>query len=110
MNLVLKNVFSASTGFYPAQDVYGGFNLLKQIPAINLIIIDLDENCSDCLDFILFITSSKVYKREIVILLSSSNIEKVSKIKEIESVKIYTKPFSPIRLKLDALECINTGT
>ena len=62
MNLVLKNIFSKASFFYLAPNVYSGFSLLKCHKEINLIIIDLDEECKDCLDFIYFVNSSKIYK------------------------------------------------
>lgn len=108
MNRVLKNIFSAKGKFFPVQDVYTAFNLLRELPDINLIVVDIDENCIDCLDFISFITTSKVYNRDLVILVSSNQIDKVNAFRNIDSVKIYAKPFDPIRLTLDSLELINT--
>ena len=101
MNLVLKNIFRTSTKFFPVQDVYAGFNLLKDIPEVNLVIIDLDDDCSGCIDFIYFITSSKVYKRNVIVLASDSQYEKINEVGQFEHVQVYTKPFNPEQLVLN---------
>jgi len=95
MNLVLKNIFNRGYTFYPAPDVYTGFTLLKKIKEIELIVIDLDENCTDCLDFIYFINSSKMYKRKLVVLACKEQLAKLHFLKQSEVVQILIKPFSP---------------
>jgi len=95
MNLVLKNIFNRGFVFYPAPDVYVGFALLKKIKEIDLIVIDLDENCKDCLDFIYFINSSKMYKRKLVVLGCKDQLTKLNFLKQSETVQILLKPFSP---------------
>jgi response regulator RpfG family c-di-GMP phosphodiesterase len=95
MNLVLKNIFNRGFVFYPAPDVYAGFALLKKIKEIDLIVIDLDENCKDCLDFIYFINSSKMYKRKLVVLGCKDQLTKLNFLKQSETVQILLKPFSP---------------
>lgn len=95
MNLVLKNIFNKSFVFYPVPDVYAGFTLLKKVKEIDLIVVDLDENCTDCLEFIFFINSSKMYKKKMVVLACKEQSEKLNFLKQSEAVQILLKPFSP---------------
>jgi len=95
MNLVLKNIFNKGFVFYPVPDVYAGFTLLKKVKEIDLIVVDLDENCTDCLDFIYFINSSKMYKKKMVVLACKEQLEKLNFLKQSEAVQVLIKPFSP---------------
>lgn len=95
MNLVLKNIFNKGFVFYPVPDVYAGFTLLKKVKEIDLIVVDLDENCTDCLEFIFFINSSKMYKKKMVVLACKEQSEKLNFLKQSEAVQILLKPFSP---------------
>ncbi|MFM1795302.1 MAG: hypothetical protein RL642_1687 [Bacteroidota bacterium] len=98
MNLVLKNIFNKDYIFYPSADVYTGFTLLKEISGIELIVIDFNEQCIDCLDFIHFILTSKIYKKKIIVLVDKDQLSSLGSLRQDESVQIILKPFSPSAL------------
>ena len=95
MNLVLKNIFNKDYVFYPAGDVFTGFTFLKEISSIELIVIDFDEQCIDCLDFIHFVLSSKIYKKKMIVLVRKDQLSTLGSLRQEESVQIIIKPFSP---------------
>ncbi|MEN9512837.1 MAG: hypothetical protein RLZZ390_352 [Bacteroidota bacterium] len=98
MNLVLKNIFNKDFVFYSAIDVYSGFTILKAIQEIEMIVIDLDEHCIDCLDFIHFIRSSKIYKKAVVVLSGKNELPNLNSLRQDDGVQIFVKPFSPTAL------------
>jgi len=95
MNLVLKNIFNKDFDFFCAADIYSGFTILKSIKEIEIIVIDFDEYCDDCLDFIHFIRSSKIHKRKVVVLSEKNELSSLNSLRQDESVQILIKPFSP---------------
>ena len=95
MNLVLMNILNKDFDFFCAEDVYSGFNILKSIKEIEMIVIDLDEHCDDCLDFIHFIRSSKIYKKRIVVLAEKNELSNLNLLRQDEGVQILIKPFNP---------------
>lgn len=107
MNLVLKNIFSKASFFYSTSNVYSGFSLLKCHKEINLIIIDLDEECKDCLDFIYFVNSSKIYKRKILVLAAKHQMITLSGLEHSENVQVLLKPFNPTVLQSYNYESLN---
>jgi hypothetical protein len=107
MNLVLKNIFSKASFFYLTSNVYSGFSLLKCHKEINLIIIDFDEGCKDCLDFIYFVNSSKIYKRKILILAAKHQMITLSVLEHSENVQVLLKPFNPTVLQSYNYESLN---
>lgn len=106
MNLVLKNIFRSSS-FFLASDVYSGFTLLRSHKGINLIIIDFDEECKDCLEFVCFVNSSKIYKRKILILASKHQMITLSVLEHSENVQVLLKPFNPTVLQSYNYESLN---
>lgn len=95
MNLVLKNIFNKGFTFYSAADVYSGFTILKSVKEIEMIVIDLDDHCDDCLDFIHFIRSSKIYKKRIVVLAEKNELSNLNLLRQDDGVQILIKPFNP---------------
>ena len=95
MNLVLMNILNKDFDFFCAEDVYSGFNILKSINEIEMIVIDLDEHCDDCLDFIHFIRSSKIHKRKVVVLSGKNELPNLNTLRKDDSVQILIKPFNP---------------
>jgi DNA-binding NtrC family response regulator len=95
MNLVLMNILNKDFDFFCAADVYSGFTILKSIKEIEMIVIDLDEHCDDCLDFIHFIRSSKIHKKKVVVLSGKNELSNLNSLRQDESVQILIKPFNP---------------
>jgi len=88
MNLVLKNIFNKEFVFYSAIDVYSGFTVLKRIQEIEMIVIDLDKHCTDCLDFIEFIRSSKIYKKSIVVITGKNELANINSLRQDDGVQV----------------------
>jgi CheY-like chemotaxis protein len=95
MNLVLKNIFNTHFIFFPASDVYSGFSILKSNSEIEIIVIDLNDHCADCLEFIEFIRSSKIYKKKVVVLAEKNELTNLNSFRKDEGIQILLKPFSP---------------
>ena len=97
MNYMLQTVFSSKKyKLIPVSNALDGMSVLKRQKEIELIIIDLDYNSEENLDFIRHISNSWLYLRPIVIL-KSGEIENGILSPNI-SYDFYLKPFSPVHL------------
>jgi len=106
MNRILETLFQTHYQFYSVGDVYAAFKLIQQLTHIKGIIIDLEENCKDCLEFIGFIQSSKIYKKELLLLCKEHQVEQMRILHDQYNLRTYQKPFNPQQLFNDLQKSI----
>ena len=81
-----------------AEGIFQGMHLLRQKQNIDLIIIDIDFQTKESIDFILHINSSKVYNKPVIVLSSIQNPKTNEAEIEAQVYDYFIKPFSPIDL------------
>lgn len=95
MNFLLKSFLSEKYKIITADDVSEGISNLKR-KDIELIIIDLDSNTNENLDFIHYIRSSWIYKRPFIVLSSKESV--VNNLNKEIFINSLLKPFNPVDL------------
>ena len=98
MNYLLKTVLSNSYGLLTVEDVFHGMHLLTENKEIDLIIIDIDFQTKEAIDFILHIHSSRLYKQRIFALVSAINYKSYESFLKRCVHEHFKKPFNPIDL------------
>jgi DNA-binding response OmpR family regulator len=105
LNNILLTTVSGKYTLIPLPNVFQGLHELKRKDAIHLVLIDFDDQGSNCLDFVQHITSSWLYNRPIIVL--SSNIDDAKREQFLNAGvrTLINKPFNPIELvkKIDEL-------
>jgi two-component system, chemotaxis family, chemotaxis protein CheY len=98
MNYLLETVLSRQYQLYLAEDVFKGMHVLKTKQGIHLVVIDVDYQTKEGIDFIFHINSSKIYKKPLIVLSSIQN-KKIDEFKMEGNVyDHFIKPFSPMML------------
>lgn len=96
MNYMLQTVFSKKYKLIPVSDAFGALDELKKQKEIDVIVIDLDYNVEENLDFIRYISNSWLYLKPLVIL-KSGDIGSDILTSDIAN-NFFPKPFSPVQL------------
>jgi DNA-binding response OmpR family regulator len=99
MNYLLQTVLFHKYWLICVNDVFSGMHEIRNSKRIDLIIVDLDYQKKENLDFIEHIKTSYLYNVPMVILVSETNkaaIETLSLTITID--KYFIKPFNPIDL------------
>lgn len=95
MNFLVQTVLSPRYNLVPVSDVYQGMGELKRSEDIDLIIVDLDYQTQENLDFIQHIKTSGLYQEKAVIVLMSKDKWQSGKSESSRFDKCFYKPFSP---------------
>ena len=97
MNFLLQTV-SSSYDFelIPTVNMIEGITEIKRNKGVELVIVDLDFNTDENLDFISHITNSWLYRCPVMIL--TTNPAFVDHFSNQESCAVFLKPFSPSHL------------
>lgn len=98
MNYLIVTVLGNLYTLLIVEDVFHGMNILKQKHDIHLIIIDIDYQTKENIDFILHIKSSKLYNKPLIVLLSVQNQKANKSVIEHSAYHYFEKPFNPIDL------------
>ena len=95
MNFLLETVLGPKHTVELVSDVVRGMQILKNRNKVDVIILDIDNNTPEILEFIYHVKSSRLYSNsEILVIGTNAKIE--ANITELQSVtKIFPKPFSP---------------
>lgn len=98
MGYLLSTILTDS--FHPliVEDVFHGMNVLNYKQDISLIIIDIDYQTKESIDFILHLNSSKLYNKPIIVLSSIQNQQANEFDIEAFVYHYFIKPFNPIEL------------
>ncbi len=99
MNYLLKTGFSDKYKVITIANVYEALQELKRNEKIEMILVDVDYQTEECVDFVQHLNSSTMYSCPVIILGSSHNKEIAEKLKSIGDVReLFIKPFNPINL------------
>lgn len=99
MNYLLQTVLLSKYWLICVNDVFSGMREIRNSKRIDLIIVDVDYQKKENLDFINHIKTSYLYNVPFIVLVSESNkslIDNLSLTITIE--KCFVKPFNPIDL------------
>lgn len=98
MSYLLKTIIENSYDLTTVNDVFSGTYLLKKGNEIDIIIIDLDYQTKEGIDFILHIRTSKIYNQHLIILSNEENHESIEPLLNGSGYNYFVKPFNPINL------------
>jgi len=98
MSYLLQTVIGNIHKLVITEDVFQGMHQLKHKQNINLIIIDIDHQTKESIDFIQHINSSKLYNKPVIVLSNVQNKKSNEAVIETIVFKYFIKPFSPIEL------------
>ncbi len=98
MSYLLQTVIGNIHKLVITEDVFQGMHQLKHKQNINLIIIDIDYQTKESIDFIQHINSSKLYNKPVIVLSNVQNKKSNEAVIETIVFKYFIKPFSPIEL------------
>ncbi len=98
MSYLLQTVIGNIHKLVITEDVSQGMHQLKHKQNINLIIIDIDYQTKESIDFIQHINSSKLYNKPVIVLSNVQNKKSNEAVIETIVFKYFIKPFSPIEL------------
>lgn len=105
LNNILITIVAGKYTLIPLSNVFQGLHELRKKEAINLVLIDMDNQHTACLDFVQHVTSSWLYNRPIIVL--ASNMDETKKEQLLNAgVRVFiNKPFNPVELvrKIDEL-------
>ncbi len=96
MNYLIGTVLSDAYKLTIVDDVFHGMHLLKTKKNIDLIIVDLDYQTKEAMDFILHISSSRLYKQPVIVLSSEPGFKISESVPHSSVRKHFTKPFNPV--------------
>ncbi|MFC0771491.1 hypothetical protein [Terrimonas alba] len=97
MNYLLKTITCVSYDVITAEDTVEAMSSLKTTGEIECILIDIDYQTEQNLNFILHLKDSFLYQCPVIVLSSHKDIYDSNKPANVESV--FYKPFDPLDLK-----------
>ncbi len=112
MNYLLKTGFSDKYKVITVENVYEALQELKQNEKIGVILVDVDYQTEECVDFVQHLNSSTMYSCPVIILGSSHNKEIAQELESIRDVReLFIKPFNPINLSksIDGFVSLNVA-
>lgn len=112
MNYLLKTGFSDKYKVITVANVYEALRELKRNEKIEMILVDLDYQTDECVDFIQHLNSSTMYSCPVIILGSLHNKEIAEELEGIRDVReLFIKPFNPINLSksIDGFVSLNVA-
>lgn len=96
MNYILKTVLGKHGKLVIVNDVFQAINIMRMNQDIGLIILDIDFQTSECMDFIKHLGSSKIYNKPVIVLSSLIHIKNNEPFLQAHVYEYFTKPFNPI--------------
>ncbi len=112
MNYLLKTGFSDKYKVITVANVYEAFQELRRNEKIEMILLDVDYETEECVDFVQHLNSSTVYACPVIILGSSHNKELGEQLENNKRVcELFIKPFNPINLSksIDGFAALNVA-
>lgn len=103
MNYLIVTILDNLFYIVIADDILEAMNFLRKRKEISFIIIDIDHQTKECIDFIQHIHSSTLYKRPVIGLVSGKN-QKLTESVYPYLYACFVKPFNPVEL----IQCVNS--
>jgi CheY-like chemotaxis protein len=104
MNYLLKTITGVSYDVITAEDPVEAMSSLKTTGEIECILIDIDYQTEQNLNFILHLKESFLYQCPVIVLCSHKEIFDPDKLANVE--RVFYKPFDPLDLKKEIDEVI----
>lgn len=99
MNYILKTGFGSKYKVITVSNVYEASQELKRNNNIDMILVDVDYQTEECVDFVQHLNSSIMYSKPVILLGSSHNKAIAEKLEGAKDVReLFIKPFDPINL------------
>ncbi|MEO6546538.1 MAG: hypothetical protein ABIN94_01010 [Ferruginibacter sp.] len=98
MSYLIWTVLSNLYRLIIVENVFEGMHFLKNQRDIRLIIVDIDYQTKETIDFIHHINSSKIYKKPFIILTNPQNQKLNKSVLEQGAYCCFIKPFNPLEL------------
>lgn len=99
MNYLIKTGFSDKYKVITVANVFEAWQELNRNQKIQMILVDVDYQTEECVDFVQHLNSSTMYSCPVIILGSSQNREIAERLGSIRDVReLFIKPFNPINL------------
>ncbi len=99
MNYLLKTGFSDKYKVITVANVFDALQELKRNEKIEMILVDIDHQTEECVDFVQHLNSSRLYSCSVIILGSSQNRELAKILSANKDVHdAFIKPFDPLNL------------
>lgn len=96
MNYIIKTVLGNRYKIVMVEDVFHGMNILKHTQDVNLVVIDIDYQTKESIDFIQHVNSSKLYNKPLIVLSSFHHQKTNDAVIEASVYDYFIKPFNPI--------------
>ncbi len=99
MNYILKTGFCDKYNVITVANVFEALRELKRNEKIEMVLVDVDYQTEECVDFVEHINSSTMYSCPVIILGSSRNSGIAKNLRDIHKVReSFIKPFDPVNL------------
>ncbi len=98
LNYLLKTILSPHYIFHSTSDVFHGLYMLKNHEIIELILVDIDDNTEQNLEFIAHINTSGFYQMPVVVLGTNKELQQRITHGKSKLISFVTKPFNPEEL------------
>ena len=99
MNYLLKTGLSDKHKVITVANVYEALQELKRNQKIEMILVDVDYQTEECVDFVQHLSSSNMYSCPVILLGSSHNKEIAQDLQSNRDVcELFIKPFNPLNL------------
>lgn len=98
MNYLLKTVLEKKAEVTAVSDVFEGQLALKKNNKIDIIIVDIDNQLKNGLEFISHLKTSWLFYRPVIVLTSHQEPEVTDQLIKAKVYEYFTKPFSPTEL------------
>jgi two-component SAPR family response regulator len=110
MNFLFETVIAPKHSIIPVQNAMYGMQVLRTRPVVDVVIVDLDYDTQENVEFINHIKTSRLYSGCKVIALSSMRESALSEFENNNVIdRVFSKPFSP-EILLEFINCLSKQT
>jgi DNA-binding response OmpR family regulator len=98
MNFLLRTVLSEEHFIITVSDVFQGMKEMKSNQKTDLIIVDIDYQTKESIDFIHHIKTSSLFNKPVIVLASEQNKKALDEAGKAKIDNYFLKPFNPVHL------------
>ncbi len=95
MSYLLQTVLSARYDFIAVADVYTGMSYVRKNSDISMVMVDIDSQEKESIEFIEYIKSSVLYQKPVFVLSGQQPELNANSLADLKADVIINKPFSP---------------